>query len=440
MVEENYLDCLAQDILKVDNRVLNRDIGYACASSLIGAILPNVFIVTSIGNPASLAEMNMVVGDSGVAKTVLLHITRQIAIGLGIRLPSRYTTEGIEEYFSQKDENDKYINSNNGLIISDEIGQMFGDSVHKSHYAGTIEQLSRLYDHQLPETALVRGVRSPQDPYVSVIGATIIQFLPYINDLFFQQGLAGRFKWIYCDMDTEKKTDISAKEDRLATLANVISENIDLLYKMKVKYEKKKANLLIDPESNDLWYQFQQKCFHAWEYGRANCRFGWDWQYKIRLAELAIKQAGKWCVGRNFHRILDNGFDGVMISKYDMQRGIETIERSDMYLQTIIELRKEGLDHDRSNGRIIRKRHSINDLIYALDGATNKMLNNKQMQELSGVKGNTKYTELKKQCIESGWIGLVDKSGITDRNERKRLGIDLMGNRCEVYKLLKNPP
>lgn len=437
MLQGNFLDILSHDIGKIDVRLKNPDVCFACASSLLGSVFPNVRIVTSIGNLLSLAEMNLVIGDSGVGKTIPLKVAGNISEKLDNRLPSRYTTEGIEQYFAEQDENGDYVHPNNGIIVCDEIGQIFSEASKKSHYNGTIEELSRLYDHELPSTALVGGVRTPQKPYVCMIGATIPQFLPHIDDMFFQQGLAGRFKWTLGDIDTEKTFDISASLERVDELKNIVSKHSNTLKLLREKAGKSIKYIMLDREVNTLWSEFYKRCLQHWEYGRANCRFGWDWQYKIRLPELMLKQAGKWCIGRNYNQILFNGFDGICISREDIARGIQTIDRSDQQLQTILELRKQGLESLNGRTRNIIRQYNEFTIIRTLENALNQTLNNKQLMESSGIKNPNTYGNLKKNCLEKKLIEVVDKDTITNKEERTRLGVDLRGARLEVIRLVK---
>jgi integrase len=60
-----------------------------------------------------------------------------------------------------------------------------------------------------------------------------------------------------------------------------------------------------------------------------------------------------------------------------------------------------------------------------------------QLKDLSGIKGGNTFTRLKKECIENGLIEIVDITTITSRNEIIRLGINFLGNRCEVYRFIK---
>lgn len=433
----NYLTELSVDIGKIDHRFKNPDVCFACASALLGTVLPHVRIVTSIGKPLFLDEMNFLVGDSGVGKTLPLDVADRIARRIGVSLPSRYTNEGIETYFAETDGEGNFVHRSNGIIICDEIGQVFGEATSKSHYSGIIEQFSRLYDHKLPETALVRGVRSPQDPYVCVVAATIPQFLPFISDMFFQQGLAGRFIWVYCDIDTGGSVSISSSNNRVDELNDVVNKHASILSSLKDISCAGVQYLNIDPSADGLWNAFYSQCCNHWEYGRASCRFGWDWQYKIRLPELAIKQAGKSCIGRNIEHILEHGFEDVLVSCEDIRFGIQHIVRSDQQLQFIMELRKEGLEKNDKRSRIIQHRvFSEFDIVRVLENATNQTLNNKQLFESSGIRNSNTYTRIKKVCVEKGLIVLVDKSTITDKNERMRLGVDLLGPRLDIFRLV----
>ena len=437
----NYLDRLAEDIYTVDPRIKNKQTTFACASALLGCLLPNVRIATRVGHPLSLCEMNFFIGSSGVGKTIPFNELRRLIEGLTIEghsllLPSRFTTEGLEDYFARQDEDGEYIYPNIGIMLIDEISQMFSEAKHKKHLSGTIEEIARLYDHNLPTTALVSGVRQPRNPYISFIGATVPENLHKIDDSFFQTGEAGRMFWVNCDSDNTKLDGISISEKDVDVSNKRLKLHISLLQDLIRRNPKNIEYIYIQPEADKVWLNYSNKANDEWEYGRATNRFGWDYQYKKRLAEMAIKQAGRYAIGRCFNRLIREKSDkplNVCITVEDMTKGIVRTNLCDMNLAEIMVLRREAIAYQKNSKKLSFTKNPEVAVLLALKNAINKTMNSTQLFSESGISNYQEFQSILIKHIKDGKILEVDKKTITNLRERNRLTAD--HNRTKIYQL-----
>ncbi|UCD13395.1 MAG: hypothetical protein JSW60_07515 [Thermoplasmatales archaeon] len=426
-MSKNYIFSLA-DSFYLLNKEMNYDIAIACSSSLISACLPNIRIPTSKGLPLSLDEMDAIIGISGVVKSIPLQKIIEIAKKLGLKLPTFTTTEGPTKYFSEKDSNGNYKNRPHGLIINDEMSRKFKESKHKDYAAGTIEQYASFYDRNLEETYLVKdGLRDPQQPSVSVIAATITNFLPEIPDHFFSQGLAGRFNWIYCDdiigKDYNDDFDIT-KTKNYEVAEEQFDQHIEKLKKLYEQNPPKPVYMIMEPDTNTIFKKFDKEVHQQWQQSALHNLWACDYQFLKRLPEMAIKQAGRYAVGRCIDDIIEDGFDGLTIIKEDMEYGIHRMNVSKGYLEKIFNIRREGVQRMRAQkkGLPLKRTYSKEHVTGVL--ARLGRANTKQWQKESGISDTATFNKYRDEAIKHGMVREVDKSKITKKVDRMRFGAD----------------
>lgn len=425
---KNFLFKFA-DAFQLLNKSMNYDVAIACASALISAGLYNIRIPTSRGFPLSLDEMDIIVGLSGIIKSIPLNMTAKIAKELKIKLPSFTTSEGISSYFAETKKDDKtgeetYVHKPYGIIINDELSRKFSEGKRKEHAVGCIESYSSLYDHELEETYLAsKGLRKPQSPYVSILGATITNYLPFIPDHFFSQGLAGRFNWIYCDFNAEKQIveDITDLTD-FNKVEPEFSKCIEMLAKLYAKNPLDPTYITLDADVNKIFMEFDKECDLEWEYEASENIWKIDYQYLKRLPEMAIKQAGRYAIGRQIDSIIKKGFAGVTISKGDMQTGIDHVKRSKAALDAIFLLREDGIRmlvelkkprKEREKPYHYTAEMVVRCLRFQLDG----MANTRDWIEATGIGDYKTFEKYKNEVVATGEVYQVNKRTITDPEE-----------------------
>jgi hypothetical protein len=419
---KNYIFVLAGAFYLL-NIEMNYDIAIACSSSLISSCLPHIRIPTSKGLPLSLDEMDLIIGLSGTVKSIPLRKTQEIARLIGLQLPSFTTTEGAEKYFSEKNEGNKYENRSYGLIINDEISKKFIENKRKDYAVGTIELYSNFYDHNIEDTYLAGdGYRDPQQPYVSVIAATITNFLPQIPDRFFTQGLAGRFNWIYCDdlcKDYNYDFDITDISTYTST-EKQFQQHVEKLKELHKKNPRKQTFIKMESDTNEIYKQFDKETTQQWQQAALHNLWANDYQYLKRLPEMAIKHAGRHAVGRCIDDILETGFENITINKEDMEYGVQRSKVSRKYIDQILMKRREGI-RQKLRKPLIRT-YSSERITAVLRGLGRA--NTKQWQQETGITDTATFNKYKLEALKKNMVRVVDKNKITEKRERLRLGAD----------------
>ena len=453
--KENFLIKLARSIY-IASPTVDWGVALACASTLVSSCVPYVKIKTRLG-PLPLAQMTLIIGPSGSTKTLPLRIVRKTLENLHLTLPERYTTEGIDERFSKKEQvrNDDgdmidtpyYMYEPFGSMVIDEVSQTFKESAKKEYLSGAIEQLSQFFDQHLKQTALARGIRRPLEPYISVISATVPEFIPSLDDYFFQQGFAGRFHWYYIE-PSSSDTDLNIMDWRTyenatrdlkaydATLKRLLNSNVpdredkdgnlnrESRHERHIR-ERKTIGIKIDSKANDMWKKYKKHINKRYSvkssYANAN---EIDFQYIARLPELVLRQAGIFAIGRCMDFIREKGnFDLVEIISTDMENSINLIETYDKHLQKIIKIKKTGEVYSMGTRRVRYEVYTTNNPISCLLKAPNRMLNTKQLWEASKISDKTTFTKYLYQAVNQGEIKLINKDKIKSEEEKRRLNI-----------------
>jgi hypothetical protein len=452
---ENFLIKLARSIFAASPTV-DWGVAIICASTLISSCVPYVRIKTRLG-PLALAEMNLIIGPSGSTKTLPLRIVRKTLDNLHLTLPERYTTEGIEERFSKREQiktkegemldTPYYVYEPFGAMVMDEVSQTFKETAKKEYLSGAIEQLSQFFDMQLKQTALARGVRSPLEPYISVLSATVPEFIPSLDDYFFQQGFAGRFHWYLIEpkaSDTNidimdwRSFDKASKDLQFydATLRRLLNSNVpdredkdgnldkDSRHEKNIK-KRQIVGITLDSKANDIWKEYKKDIGKRYE---SKAMFAYasdiDFQYIARLPELVLRQSGIFSIGRCMDFIREKGnFNLVEIISTDMINAIELIETYDKHLQKIIKIKKTGDVYSMGVRKARTEVYTTENLVTCLLKAPNRMLNTKQLWDMSKIADNSTFTKYLYQSVNEGEIKIVNKEEIQREEEKKRLNI-----------------
>lgn len=437
----NFLNKMANTIYAA-KRIIDIDVAFACSSMLLNSVLPYVRLKTSIGD-LPLNEMNLIVGTSGTGKTLPFRIVNDILKNdLGVAFPGRFTVEGAEHWFSAKEEiidnkgniigHGDYLNEPYCSIVTDEISQSFKES-KKEYLAGSIELLSQFYDGELKGTALASHHRIPQSPiYVNLLGATVPEFIPSLPEFVFEQGLAGRIYWVYVEPQETLPT-FSIREYKqhdkmmlgIKAYTSILKTLLDLNISKTHNPKREIIPLYMDSDVDELWNKYHMKKYNEWRRDRENKPNSYDWQYKRRLHELALKKAGTFAIGRGAVNICETKkFDVVTVNKSDMENAINWVKKSENYLKQILLIKKTGGVFSMNTRQAISNIYCPENLVVQLLHSKNGMLNTRQLWEASRIKNKTTFTKYLYKAYNKGLIKLVDKSSIISKEECERLDIE----------------
>lgn len=170
----------------------------------------NKFVMTKVG-PLNLNTFFMIVGTSGLANktTPLKYFARpmieeiesvleQNGSKTDLTMPSRFSIEGLIEYFSK--------GNDEGIVIRDEFTSALKDA-SKDYLADFVEFLSEVYDCSV-QKRYTRAAKLEQTKrvYISFLGATTPFLYTILNPSFFNQGLGNRL--MFCiDVPREAKEE-----------------------------------------------------------------------------------------------------------------------------------------------------------------------------------------------------------------------------------------
>ena len=420
----NFIDKLAWKIYEA-NPIVDLDVSYACATTLLNSVLPKVRLKTRLGY-LPLGEMNFIVGASGTSKTLPFRIVRDVLKNIKVKekgeykklnmlLTERYTSEGIEGFFAAKvqkydkesgemKDTDEYLNVPYGAMVIDEISQTFNESSKKEYLTGAIEQMAQFYDMHLKATALVSRVRVPQDPYICLLGGTVPEFIPNLPDYIFAQGLAGRFHWIFVEpkrgappleiMDfmsyKKAKTGIEAYS---TTLQKLLELNVSKDYNPTEGI----IPIRITSKASIQWIKYYNKKYQEWYIHSINNPYDFNWQYLRRLPEQVLRMSGTYAIGRVTTLLIDakrgkdkasDKFSLVEVTEDDIHKAIERISNYEKHLQKILRIKTTGVVYTMGTRKAKGEIFSVDNIIISLHKAKNRRLNLKQLHEVTKISDN----------------------------------------------------
>lgn len=371
-----------------------------------GVINDKIFLKTPKGH-LSCDGMFITVGNSGTEKSIPLMKAIRIARDLGIEIPSKFTTEGLSDYFSIKKDG-VYCYKPYGIIFWDEVSKYFSESITKQFLNGMIESMSCLYNHYIPkEYYKSYQPNNPQNPYVSMIGNMVPQYIKEIPDYFWNQGLAGRILWRYITPSQPKKDSWRdfTYSDKSQEELNRFKED---LIKIKNELEISNAHIIfVDEESDGIIQDFKFKVETQWFENYFTNPFDINYAYKKRLTELLGKTALRIAVGRYYYE--HNEFKGFKeIVKSDVELGIKIINQNMSDLETIFNLSEMS----KLPKEEIYKNTKKNKVLDYIDkGYTVREMT----QFLSNYKDKTPVPEIISEFLGQRLIKLKDKDGHYER-------------------------
>jgi hypothetical protein len=282
--------------------------------------------------------MFLTVAPSGIGKTLPMIRAHRISRNLGIIIPSKFTTESLAQYFYAKND-EGYLHNNYGIIFWDEASKYFSESANKKYLDGIIEAMSSIYNHLIP-TEYYKTTESgqPQDPYVSMIGNMVPQYLDKIPEYFWFQGLAGRITWRYIIPNKPKPegswlefkiSDTSSKNlYQFEEILKNIKNSIDGLERPIIVHVSEEADKLIQ----DFRYDIEMDWYNQYLTNPIDIRYA----YKKRMTELLGKTSLRIALGRFIgEKDTLKGFDS--IGKEDVILGLKIIKQSNDDLHQIFD-------------------------------------------------------------------------------------------------------
>lgn len=413
---------------------MDTNMAYACAHALLGSVTGDkVFLRTHKGD-LSADIMVMVLATSGAGKTLAYKPVKEIVKNMDLLIPATFTTESLSDYFVQReilDDNNietsygEYIHPNYGLIPWDEASKHFSESKTKKHMSGVIELLSAVYNHTFDSYYYKSygETEEPQNPYVSLLGNMVTEYFTNIPDYFFVQGIAGRIHWVYVEPIRPKTVEEQADWNNTGNYQKGQKE-LKEIEKQLNKLNDDLRNLpeplilKVNDEANELIKDFKAETEFESFSNYKNNESGSDYQYLNRLPEMASKAALRYAIADN----IENVEKLKEINKEQMKRGIGFARKSNEALQVLFTLNNRG-------SGISKKLKAYT----ALFKAENGMLTNSQWRKASGISSPNTFQKITEQLIEDGSVKTVDKSTITDEDEKDRLKV---GTPSKVYKAI----
>jgi len=476
----NFIDKLAWKIYEA-NPIVDLDVSYACATTLLNSVLPKVRIKTRLGF-LPLGEMNLIVGASGTSKTLPFKIVREVLKefkvketkeeydidskgnvkknkdgslkkikklvnkNLNMHLLERYTSEGIEGYFAAKVQRfnketkqmvdtDEYLHEPYGTMVIDEISQLFKESSKKDYLTGAIEQMAQFYDMHLKATALASGVRIPQEPYICLLGGTVPEFIPSLPDFIFAQGLAGRFHWIFI----EPKRDAPPLEimdfpsyDKAKQGIGVYTTTLQKLLELNVSKDFNPNDeiipIRITSKASMMWRRYHNKKYGEWYINSVNNPYDYDWQFLRRLPEQALRLAGTYAVGRvttlliNAKRYEDTAkekFNLVEIEEDDVHKSINRIDVYEKHLKRILQIKTTGVVYTMGTRVAKGEVFSVDNIIICLNKSRNRRLNLKQLHQATKITDNRTLRSYINKAMKTGLVKKRNRQDILKELEEQ---------------------
>jgi len=438
----NFVNKLAWSIYEA-NPIVHFDVSLSCASTLLNSVLPYVRIKTRLGY-LPLAEMNLVIGASGTSKTMPFKIVKDVLTELGLKLPEKYTTEGIEAYFARRrmrdvldrdgrvvrqEETDEYENPPYGTMVIDEISQMFKESKSKEYLSGSIEQMAQFYDMDLKSTALSARTRRPQSPYICLIAGTVPEAIIDLPKFIFSQGLAGRFHWIFIEPQKTAPEieimDYGRYKQARTGIMDVYYDTLKKLFELNVhpdfNPDLKPLEIRIDSKASKRWHLFHMEKYAEWYQQSINNPYGYDWQYLRRLPELVLRQAGTFAVGRGISslKLAKKGkhtgqdmFNLIEITEGDINKAIERVDVYEKNLKKILRIHITGIVYTMGTARAKGEVYNVDNLIVILL-KNKRRLNLKQLHDLSKISDYKTFTNYVNKGIRGGLMKKWNKKDIT---------------------------
>ena len=242
-----------------------------------------------------------------------------------------------------------------------------------------------------------------------------------------------QIKRVFVNVIQNSMKYIDKAEKNLSRHANKLGRLLDRCNDMS-----KPIYVYMDKSVLKSFWIFDEETTVDWKQKALSNPFHYNYQYKKRLSEMAIKQAGRYCIGRNIDYIIKNGFDGsIKITGEDMERGIARMKVSDKHLNDIFAQRMLAEKVRKLGPNALNNRQYTPQYVFrCLDKAPNKMATSGQWYALTGMSNINQFTEYKNKLLEKGLVHQVDKKSIKDKYEITRL--ETYKSAVKIYEVTRN--
>ncbi len=427
--QENFMDKLVGAFYQMDPR-MTIELAHVGARSLLSSCCPRVEIQDYYPRPLNISSLDLLLAESGDNKTMILETVRDTCKEFELLIMEDYSTEGLTNYFSKlKDEKQPltgYENKPYGTMVIDEVSRVVIESQTKTHMAGVLEIISKLYDRRLPWKELVKESRRPQEPIdVSILAATVPSTATMFPIHLFKQGFASRFNWTYVEPRPYPEEDIPIYDFRHSIKVKqdlgLLSDKLRNLLDVCKNTKNYTINLEPSKEVEKVYNDYAREMHNTWLSELKTMPSRFHWQFYKRLAEMAIKEAGRFAIGRQIDIIINNkSFTGVKINVGDLKRGIQSMRVNEKHLREVISIKADSMSED--TGLI--KPKTVTTMYWILLGLPNATATIGQWKTACKMeKSPSTFNKYKDDLINQGYVEYVDKDTITDPEERERLRV-----------------
>lgn len=342
-----FIQMLRDEILK--SIPTAPDWAEAIAISLEASALEKMRIV-NVMNPLALNVWFLNIGASGLAHKSLPLRSFVYGIvdkfeeltGKKMRIPSRYTVEGLIEYLCKKievGENSGQPEHNTGLLIRDEFTSLLKEYESKSYLSDQMEFLSELFDGVV-QSRMTRktGLEEGGEVYINFLGTTTPYLYSIMDKSFFIQGTGNRLVYIIHDVQTVKRYQASEyfvpESEWIAVFerAERYGAWLRQMYDSPVRFVQP-ASPIVGQMWTEFKYEIESKALD--EYHRNP--LGIEYVYNQRLPVLALKLAGLSAVSRRYDVIGVTNLNRIFIEKGDMLWAIFKTRKYQEYFRLLLE-------------------------------------------------------------------------------------------------------
>ena len=230
------------------------------AISLLSTVSSNLQFSTKIGRVTSNVWFMAIAQSARGYKSPPLNyflrpITKQMEIDSGnlkwrLSLPSSFSMEGMTEFLTK---------NSKGIIINDEMSQLFKATQGKGYTVSLMEFLDKLFDG-IVEPRYTRQYKLeelPDGAYVSLVGATTPTIYHVLDYDTFTSGFGMRFLYELW----EPSTEISYSQEQLFGIKNEARPELFKKYSILLSgiFEKKNIDAKAEPNVLNLFTKYRQE-------------------------------------------------------------------------------------------------------------------------------------------------------------------------------------
>jgi hypothetical protein len=297
----------------------------AC-SMLSTAIGSNIVTKTRVG-PLNLNVWFMIVGSSGISHktTPLKYHARPMVeeletiLDTDLMLPSRFSIEGMIEYFS------KY--SPAGVVIRDEFTSVFKD-MQKDYLTDFTEFLSEVYDCSVQKRfTRATKLEETRRVYVNLLAATTPYLYQILKYDFFIQGTGNRIMFI---LDSAREPRHEDSDSFFASAQDVETENESKRRVLATSLAsiRNSALRMIQPDSDagNLLTEFKYKTEFQLSKRFSSNPYDIYSPYMARMSEMTFKLTALSTLSRWYNRLGEWKFAELTSLPEDADWAIKKVE------------------------------------------------------------------------------------------------------------------